>query len=200
MYKLPEKLGKLVNSLSKLPSIGPKSAQRLAFYIVKSSGDEALDIAESIREAVENIRHCDICANITDRDKCDICSSEKRDKRTICVVENPQDVISIESSENYNGMYHVLLGSLSPLDGIEPEDLRIKQLTERVGSEDVEEVILALDPNVEGEATAAYIREELKDMQVKVTQLAYGIPMGGNLEYADGVTLGKALEGRKELK
>ncbi|MEA3506751.1 MAG: recombination mediator RecR [Elusimicrobiota bacterium] len=199
MYNLPDSVEKLINSLSMLPGIGPKTAQRLAFYILKSPVEEASRLSESVISAREAVRPCVICGNFTDRERCNICRSPERDRSVVCVVENPQDILAVESSGEYNGLFHVLMGALSPLDGINPEDLRIDELVSRVKKEDIKEVIIATDPNVEGEATAAYIKEVLSEFPVKVTHLAYGIPMGGNLEYADGVTLGKALQGRREF-
>ncbi len=199
MYRLPDSVEKLVNALSRLPGIGPKTAQRLAFYIIKSPEDEAFELSRFIQDARESIHYCKTCGNFTDKEVCSICSSHVRDHTTICVVENPQDITAIESWGEYNGLYHVLMGSLSPLDGIGPEDLNISKLVERLKNSSAKEVILATDPNVEGEATAAYIKEILKDSPVKITMLAHGIPVGGNLEYADGVTLGKAMEGRREF-
>ena len=201
MYRFPEAVERLVNAFSRLPGIGPRTAERLSYYILKSPDEEAARLVESIKTAKEKIVHCSHCGNFTDRDVCNICSSQKRDHSIICVVENPQDIIAIESSEEYNGLYHVLMGALSPLDGVGPEDLRIRELMERVKGADINEVILATDPNVEGEATASYLKGLLKELNcaVKVTHLAYGIPMGGNLEYADGVTLGRAIEGRIEF-
>lgn len=199
MYRFPDSVEKLVNALSRLPGIGPKTAQRLAFYIIKTPEDEAFGLSDAIRQARESMRHCRECGNFTDTEVCSMCSSDKREHSTICVVENPQDIIAVESSGEYNGLYHVLMGSLSPLNGIGPEELTINKLIDRIKNGEIKEVILATDPNVEGEATAAYINEILEDSPVKVTRLAYGIPMGGNLEYADGVTLGKALEGRREF-
>jgi recombination protein RecR len=199
MFKLPDSVEKLANAFSRLPGIGPKSAQRLAFHIIKTPKEEVKDFAEAILEAKEKIRHCNICGNITDKETCSICTSDNRDRTIICVVENPQDIIAIESAGVHNGLYHVLMGALSPLDGIGPEDIKIQELINRVKDSEVKEIILATDPNVEGEATAAYIKDVLSEFPVKVTRLAHGIPMGGNLEYADGVTLGKALEGRREF-
>lgn len=199
MYRLPDSVEKLVNALSRLPGIGPKTAQRLAFYIIKSPKDEAFELSHAIQDAREAIHYCKTCGNFTDKEVCSICSSHVRDHTIICVVENPQDITAIESWGEYNGLYHVLMGSLSPLDGIGPEDLNISKLVERLKNSSAKEVILATDPNVEGEATAAYIKEILKDSHVKITMLAHGIPVGGNLEYADGVTLGKAMEGRREF-
>ncbi len=200
MYNYPSSVEKLVNNLSRLPGVGPKTAQRLAFYILKEPVRDAEELAEAINEARQNISPCQQCGNYTDRKICNICDNQDRSGTAICVVENPQDVVAMESTGEYRGLYHVIMGSLSPLDGVEPEDLRISQLLNRIAKNDeIKEVILATDPDVEGEATAEYIKEELKDYNVKVTHLALGIPMGGNLEYADGVTLGKALEGRREF-
>ncbi len=199
MHHLPESLNKLINALSRLPGIGGRTAQRLAFHIIKSPPEEAGELAGALTEAVETIRPCSICGNFTDRQVCRICESPRRDASTVCVVENPQDVLAIEQSGRYSGLYHVLMGALSPLDGIGPGDLKIKELTERVKKGGVKEIIIATDPNVEGEATAEYIKEVLENFKVKVTRLAYGIPIGGNLEYADGPTLGRALEGRRSF-
>lgn len=199
MYKLPDVVERLINSLSRLPGIGPRTAQRLSFHIIKSSKQDAVELSEAIINAKESMHPCKVCGNLTDKDSCYICASDRRDRSLICVVENPQDVIAVESSGEYEGLYHVLMGALSPLDGIGPEDLRVDELIERVKEDNIREVILATDPNVEGEATAGYIKDILKNSSAKITRIAYGIPMGGNLEYADGVTLGKAIEGRREF-
>jgi len=199
MYRYPEAVEKLINALSKLPGVGRRTAQRLAYHLLKSPKEEAHQLSEVVKSARDSVGPCRTCGNFTDKETCNICSSHKRDRSVICVVENPQDIIAIESSGQYNGLYHVLMGSLSPLDGVEPEDLRIDELVGRLKKEEIKEIIIATDPNVEGEATAAYLKDILKDFPVKITHLAYGIPMGGNLEYADGVTLGKALEGRREF-
>ncbi len=199
MYNLPESIENLINSLSMLPGIGPKTAQRLAFYILKSPVEEANLLAESVLDARDSVHPCIICGNFTDKEKCNICRSHNRDRSVICVVENPQDILAIESSGEYNGLFHVLMGALSPLDGINPKDLRIEELVDRVEKGNIKEIIIATDPNVEGEATATYIKKVLNSFPVKLSHLAYGIPMGGNLEYADGVTLGKALQGRREF-
>ncbi|MFW6134610.1 MAG: recombination mediator RecR [Elusimicrobiota bacterium] len=199
MYRLPEVFERLINALSRLPGIGQKTAQRLAFHIMKSPKDEIHELSDALKQAKDSLKYCKECGNLTDREICSICTSDRRDSSIICVVENPQDIISIESSEEYKGLYHVLMGSLSPLDGIGPEDLRMDELVERVKKSQVKEVIIATDPNVEGEATASYIKEILEEYPVKVSQLAFGIPMGGNLEYADGITLGKAIQGRREF-
>jgi len=199
MSRLPESLNKLINALSRLPGIGSRTAQRLAFHIIKSPPEEACELAESLTEAVEKVVPCSICGNFTDKQVCLICESARRDASTVCVVENPQDVLAIEQSGRYSGLYHVLMGALSPLDGIGPGDLKINELAERVQKGGINEVIIATDPNVEGEATAEYIKEILQDCNIKITRLAYGIPIGGNLEYADGPTLGRALEGRRSF-
>ncbi len=199
MFRYPEPLENLINALSRLPGIGIKTAERLSYYIVRTSKKEAEGLCGAIKEAIEKIRHCSICSNITDEKICNICSSAKRDRTTICVVENPADIIALESSDEYKGLYHVLMGSLSPLNGIEPENLRINELVERVEKFQIKEIILALDPDVEGEATAFYIKSIFNNYPVKITQLAYGIPMGGNLEFTDSITLGRAIEGRRDF-
>ncbi len=189
-------LTKLTEHFERLPGVGKKSAQRLAFHVLKMSDDEAQDFASSILEAKEKIGYCEICKNITDRPVCAVCSDETRDRSTICVVENSQDVIAIERTKEYNGLYHVLGGLISPMDGVGPDSLFIKELLARLEDGSVKEVIMATNPTVEGEATAMYISRLLKPLGIKVTRLAYGIPVGGNLEYADEVTLYRAIEGR----
>ena len=189
-------LTKLTEHFERLPGVGKKSAQRLAFHVLKMSDDEAQDFANSILEAKEKIGYCEICKNITDRPVCAVCSDETRDRTTICVVENSQDVIAIERTKEYNGLYHVLGGLISPMDGVGPDSLFIKELLARLEDGSVKEVIMATNPTVEGEATAMYISRLLKPLGIKVTRLAYGIPVGGNLEYADEVTLYRAIEGR----
>jgi recombination protein RecR len=192
-------LRKLINELEKMPGIGPKTAQRLAFYILKAEKNEILNLARTIEEVKNKIKYCSICFNITELDPCFICSSPKRDKSSICVVEEPLDIITIEKTGIFKGVYHVLLGSLSPLDGIGPEDLKIKELLLRLEKNNVKEVIIATNPNAEGEATSIYLSNLIKPLGIKVTRLAQGIPMGTSLEYADEVTLSKAIEGRKEI-
>ncbi len=189
-------LTKLTEHFERLPGVGKKSAQRLAFHVLKMSDDEARDFANSILDAKEKIGYCEICKNITDRPVCAVCSDETRDRTTICVVENSQDVIAIERTKEYNGLYHVLGGLISPMDGVGPDLLFIKELLARLEDGSVKEVIMATNPTVEGEATAMYISRLLKPLGIKVTRLAYGIPVGGNLEYADEVTLYRAIEGR----
>jgi recombination protein RecR len=190
---------RLITELSKLPSIGPKSAQRIAFHIIRGRPDDARALADALREVKEHIRPCRRCFNLTEAEECDICRDVRRDPSVICVVEDPYDIGPIERTGEYRGLYHVLGGALSPLDGIEPEDLRITELVERVGKEGTKEVVVATNPNTTGEATALFIAEELQDMPVRVTALASGLPVGGDLEYADEVTLGRAFTGRREI-
>ena len=189
-------LTKLTECFARLPGIGRKSAQRLAFHILRMPEEEAKAFANAILEAREKIGYCEICKNITDTPRCAVCSDETRDKSTVCVVEDPRDVIAIERTKEYHGLYHVLGGLISPMDGIGPENLFIKELLARLGDGSVKEVIMATNPTVEGEATAMYLSRLLKPMGVRVSRLAYGIPVGGNLEYADEVTLYRAIEGR----
>lgn len=189
-------LTKLTECFARLPGIGRKSAQRLAFHILRMPEEEAKAFANAILEAREKIGYCEICKNITDTPRCAICSDETRDKSTVCVVEDPRDVIAIERTKEYHGLYHVLGGLISPMDGVGPENLFIKELLARLGDGTVKEVIMATNPTVEGEATAMYLSRLIKPMGIKVSRLAYGIPVGGNLEYADEVTLYRAIEGR----
>ncbi len=189
-------LTKLTECFARLPGIGRKSAQRLAFHILRMPEEEAKAFANAILEAREKIGYCEICKNITDTPRCAICSDETRDKSTVCVVEDSRDVIAIERTKEYHGLYHVLGGLISPMDGIGPENLFIKELLARLGDGTVKEVIMATNPTVEGEATAMYLSRLIKPMGIKVSRLAYGIPVGGNLEYADEVTLYRAIEGR----
>ena len=190
---------RLITELSKLPSIGPKSAQRIAFHVVRSRPDDARSLAEALREVKERIRPCKRCFNLTEAEECDICTDTRRDPSVICAVEDPYDIGPIERTGEYRGLYHVLGGALSPLDGIEPEDLRIAELVERVGKEGTKEIVVATNPNTTGEATALFIAQELEDTPVSVTALASGLPVGGDLEYADEVTLGRAFAGRREI-
>jgi recombination protein RecR len=194
-----QSLQKLVEALHRLPGIGPKTAERLAYYILKTNKEEVVDLAEAIKLAKESIRYCSICNNVTDTDPCAICQNVERDHTQICVVEEPFDVIALEKTRGHKGVYHVLLGALSPLEGIGPEDLKIKDLLTRIEKDNVQEVIIATNPNVEGEATALYLSRLIKPLGVKVMRIAYGLPIGSSLEYADEMTLSKALEGRKEL-
>jgi len=190
---------RLITELSKLPSIGPKSAQRIAFHIVRGRKEDAIGLAEALREVKERIKPCRRCFNLTESEECDICRDPRRDSSVICAVEDPYDIGPIERTGEYRGLYHVLGGALSPLDGIEPEDLRIAELVERVRNEGTKEIVVATNPNTTGEATALFIAQELEDMPVRVTVLASGLPVGGDLEYADEVTLGRAFAGRREL-
>ncbi|WP_206460455.1 recombination mediator RecR [Anaerovorax sp. IOR16] len=192
-------LAKLISELSKLPGIGGKSAQRLAFHILSMEDKEANTFAEAIIDAKKNMRYCSICGNLTDVDPCSYCADTARDPKIICVVESPKDVMAMERIREFHGLYHVLHGAISPLDGIGPEDINLKSLIVRLQNNDVEEVILATNPNIEGEATAMYISRLIKPSGIKVSRIAHGIPVGGDLEYADEVTLSKAMEGRREL-
>ena len=195
---LPEPLIRLIEQLQRLPGIGPKGAQRLAFHILKNTRDDAEWLVEAVREVKERVTYCSVCNNITAVDPCAFCSSTERDPHVICVVEEPQNVASVEKTREFKGLYHVLMGALSPLQGIGPDDLKIKGLLARV-TNGVAEVILATNPNVEGEATAIYLARLLKPLGVKVTRIAMGVPVGSDLEYADEVTMHKAMEGRREV-
>ena len=190
---------KLIESFERLPSIGHKTAVRLAFYMLNTSNEETDEFVKSIIDAKKNLKLCSKCFNISDSDPCEICSNPKRDASQICVVEDFKDVVSIERIHEYKGLYHVLHGTISPMDGIGPEDIKIKELIARLMDGSVKEVILATNPKVEGEATAMYISKLVKPMGVKTTRLAHGLPVGGDLEYTDEFTLGKAFEGRTEL-
>ena len=192
-------LAQLIEQLRALPGIGAKTATRLAYHILDMDMERAHRLAAAITGAKEKIGFCSVCFNLTDSDPCAICMAEKRDHTTICVVEQPQDVAAMERMNDYDGVYHVLHGALSPLEGVGPNDLRIKELVTRVGTTDVQEVIMATNPNVEGEATAMYIAKLLKPMGVRVTRIAHGLPVGGDLEYADEVTLSRAMENRREI-
>lgn len=199
MSKFAEPMARLIDELKKLPGVGSKSAQRLAFHILRSSEEDAEALASSIRELKAKLHLCTICNNITDVDPCVYCSSPTRNQRLVCVVEEPTNIASIEKTRSYNGVYHVLHGSLSPLHGVGPEHLRLANLSRRVDQGEVDELIIATNPTVEGEATAVYISNMVKRSGVKVTRIATGIPAGSDIEYADEVTMAKALEGRREL-
>jgi recombination protein RecR len=194
-----EPLVRLTGELQKLPGIGAKSAQRLAFHLLKQSREEADQLCDAIRDVKERIVHCSVCSNITDCDPCFYCTDPGRDRRLLCVVEDPHNVDAIEKTGDFRGAYHVLMGALSPLKGIGPDDLRIAGLLERVGGGEVAEVILATNPNVEGEATAIYLARLLKPLGVRVSRIAMGVPVGSDLEYADEITMLKAMEGRREM-
>ncbi|HDX9591090.1 TPA: recombination protein RecR [Bacillus pseudomycoides] len=195
----PEPISKLIDSFMKLPGIGPKTAVRLAFFVLDMKEDDVLDFAKSLVNAKRNLMYCSICGHITDRDPCYICDDSHRDQSVVCVVQEPKDVIAMEKMKEYQGVYHVLNGAISPMEGVGPEDINIPRLLKRLHDETVQEVILATNPNIEGEATAMYISRLLKPTGIKVTRIAHGLPVGGDLEYADEVTLSKALEGRREL-
>ena len=199
MNKYSRSLNQLISSLHRLPGIGPKMAQRLAFHILKTPREESERLVRSILEVKERITNCSICGNFTEKDPCPICEMDQRDRSLICVVEDPPDIVNVEKTGKFNGVYHVLMGTLSPIDGIGPDQLRIRELVERVQKDKVKEVIIATNPNAEGEATSTYLNQILKPLGVRVTRIAYGIPMGGVIEYTDELTLGKALEGRIEL-
>lgn len=197
LYAAP--VAKLIEEFEKLPGIGHKTAQRLAFHVLNLPQEKADNLANAIREAKAKIRYCSICSNLTDTDPCGICRSTSRDASVICVVEDPRDVVAMEKIREFKGLYHVLHGAISPMEGIGPEDIKIKELLARLKDGSVKEVILATNPNIEGEATAMYISKLLKPLGIKATRIAHGIPVGGDLEYADEVTLAKALEGRREI-
>ena len=196
---LPESLTRLVEQLQRLPGIGAKSAQRLAYHLLKSPREDVERLAEAMREVKDRVTYCSVCSNITDTDPCYYCTSSTRDNRLICVVEEPENVSAVEKTQGFKGLYHVLMGALSPLQGVGPDDIKIKGLLSRVAGGTVEEVILATNPTVEGEATALYLARLLKPLGVRVTRIAMGIPVGSDLEYADEVTMTRAMEGRREF-
>lgn len=194
-----EPISRLIDELTRLPGVGPKTAQRLAFHLLLLPREEIQSLAEAMFNAKDKIRQCSVCYNLTDRDPCSICSAANRDPSVICVMEEPRDVVALERTREFKGLYHVLHGAISPMEGVGPDDLRIRELLRRLGDGRVREVILATNPNIEGEATAMYLARLLKPMGLKVTRIARGLPVGGDLEYADEVTLSKALEGRREV-
>lgn len=196
-YAVP--VAKLVEEFQKLPGIGHKSAQRLAFHVINMPMEKVQGLANSILDAKQKTRYCSVCSNLTDVDPCPLCSGTSRDKSSICVVQDARDVVAMERTREFKGLYHVLHGAISPMMGIGPEDIKIKELIRRLGDGQVKEVILATNPNVEGEATAMYLSKLIKPLGIKTTRIAHGIPVGGDLEYADEVTLAKALEGRREI-
>jgi recombination protein RecR len=198
MFKSAASVERLANRLARLPGIGRKSAARLAFHILKLSKEEALELADTIREVKEKVGFCSICNNISESDPCQICSDNRRRRNVICVVEETSDAAAIDKVEDYNGLFHVLGGRLSPLDGIGPDDLKIRELLDRIG-DDVTEIIIATNPNVEGEATAVYLSKLLKPLGVRVTRIARGLPVGSDLEYADSITLARAIDGRQDF-
>ena len=196
----PAPVARLIEEFHKLPGVGPKSAQRLTYHLLRMPAAEARALAEAILDVKERITFCTVCQNVTDSNPCRICASDRRDRSIICVVEEPLDILALERSGSYQGLYHVLHGAISPMDGIGPEELKIGELLSRLRSGDVAEVILATNPNLEGEATAMYLTRLLRPLGAKVTRLARGLPVGGDLEYADDVTLTRAMEGRQEVE
>jgi recombination protein RecR len=199
IYTTAAPVARLIEELHKLPGIGPKSAQRLTYHLLRAPAEDARALAQAILEVKEKITLCSVCQNVTDADPCSICDDPTRDSTSLCVVEEPLDILALERTRSFKGRYHVLHGVLSPMDGIGPDDLKIQELLDRLRSGDVTEIILATNPNLEGEATAMYISRLLKPLDIRITRLARGLPMGGDLEYADDVTLTRALEGRQEV-
>lgn len=195
----PEPISKLIDSFMKLPGIGPKTASRLAFFVLTMEEDTVLTFAKSLVDAKRDLTYCSVCGHITDVDPCHICQDQQRDRTIVCVVQDPKDVIAMEKMRDYNGLYHVLHGAISPMDGIGPEDINVPTLIKRLQNAEIEELILATNPTIEGEATAMYISRLVKPSGIKITRIAHGLPVGGDLEYADEVTLSKAIEGRREL-
>ncbi|MBM7650503.1 recombination protein RecR [Bacillus ectoiniformans] len=195
----PEPITKLIDSFMKLPGIGPKTAARLAFFVLDMKEDDVLNFAKSLVNAKRDLGFCSVCGHITDKDPCSICEDQRRDRSVVCVVQEPRDVIAMEKMKEYSGLYHVLHGAISPMEGVGPEDINVPDLIKRLQDETINEVILATNPNIEGEATAMYISRLLKPSGIRVTRIAHGLPVGGDLEYADEVTLSKALEGRREV-
>ena len=199
MAYYPEPVARLIDALQKLPGVGPKSAQRMTFFLLKRPADEVGELSAALTALKTRIVHCSRCFNVTEEDPCRICGDPARDARSLCVVEEPNDLLAVERTGEFKGRYHVLMGALSPLDGVGPEDIRVRELLHRLDGEVVDEVILATNPSVEGEATAIYLAKLLKPLGLRITRIARGLPVGGDLEYADEVTLSKALEGRKEM-
>ena len=199
MVATPDAVSRLVDEFSRLPGVGPKTASRLTYYLLRAPVEQARSLGEAVLQLRERIQFCSRCYNITETDLCPVCSDARRENHSICVVEEPLDVLAIERTGEYRGLYHVLHGAISPVEGIGPEDLRIRELVERAQKEPITEVILATNPSLEGEATAMYIRRQLYSLNVRITRLARGLPMGGDLEYADAITLARALEGRQEM-
>jgi recombination protein RecR len=199
MQPTVEPVARLIEQFARLPGIGPKSAQRLTFYLLRNPAQVSEELAEAIRQMKHAVMFCSECQNITDSDPCPVCRSETRDRRVICVVEEPLDILALERTRGYRGLYHVLHGALSPVEGIGPDELKIKELLSRLQRDEVTEVILATNPNVEGETTSIYLTRLLRPLGIRITQIARGLPVGGDLEYADEVTLARALEGRREM-
>ncbi|RMG96893.1 MAG: recombination protein RecR [Chloroflexi bacterium] len=197
---MPRPVQRLIDEFARLPGIGPKSAARLTFYLLRAADDQAFDLSDALRELKERTRFCSVCFNITEEDPCLVCEDLGRDRTLLCVVEEPLDVVAIERSRAYHGLYHVLHGAISPVEGVGPEDLRIAELVERVQKGNFKEIILATNPTLEGESTALYLQRRLAGLNIRLTRLARGLPVGGDLEYTDEITLGRALEGRQEFK
>lgn len=195
----PEPISRLIDAFSRLPGVGPKTAGRLAFHVLRMKEDDVLDFAKALVNVKRNLHYCSVCCNITDIDPCRICQDKSRDPSVICVVQEPKDLVAMERTKEFQGYYHVLHGAISPMEGIGPDQIHIAELLKRLGDEQVQELILATNPNIEGEATAMYLSRLVKGFGLKVTRIAHGLPVGGDLEYADEVTLTKALEGRREL-
>ncbi len=196
-YSAP--ITKLIEALSKLPGVGSKTAQRLTFHLLNMPEKEVEDLAKAIIYAKRSVKYCAVCCNITDSEKCEICANPNRDHSIICVIEDPKDVAAVERTREFKGLYHVLHGAISPMDGVGPDDIKIRELLARLQDEEIKEIIIATNPNIEGEATAMYISRLIKPLGIKVTRIAHGVPVGGDIEYADEVTLMKALEGRREI-
>lgn len=194
-----EPVARLIEQLGKMPGIGPKTAQRLAFYLLNNDPKESKELASAIIDAREKIKYCTVCSNLTDIDPCIICRDESRNRAVICVVEEPRDVVAIEKTREYRGLYHILQGTISPMDGIGPDELKIKELLSRLQDAGIGEIIVATNPDIEGEATAMYLARLIKPLGIRVSRLAHGLPVGGDIEYADEVTLSKAFEGRREI-
>jgi recombination protein RecR len=195
----PVSVQELIDELGRLPGVGPKSAQRIAFHLLKLPSQDALRLSRAITEAKERVAFCERCFNIAEGPVCDLCNDDRRDPTVVCVVEEPRDIVAVEKTQEFNGRYHVLQGAISPIEGVGPDQLRVRELLTRLDAEGIQEVILCTNPNLEGEATAMYLSRLLKDLDVKVTRIASGLPVGGDLEYADELTLGRALEGRREV-
>jgi recombination protein RecR len=195
----PEPIAKLIDAFSRLPGVGPKTAGRLAFHVLRMKEEEVIDFAKALVNVKRNLHYCSVCCNITDVDPCRICQDKSRDSSIICVVQEPKDLVALERTKEFEGYYHVLHGAISPMEGIGPDQIHIAELLKRLGDETVQELILATNPNIEGEATAMYLSRLIKPFGLRVTRIAHGLPVGGDLEYADEVTLTKAMEGRREL-
>ncbi|WP_438348239.1 recombination mediator RecR [Paenibacillus sp. FA6] len=195
----PEPIARLIESFTRLPGIGPKTASRLAFHVITMKEDDVIDFAKALVSVKRNLHYCSICCNITDTDPCRICQDKTRDPSVICVVQDHKDVVAMERTKEFNGYYHILQGAISPMEGIGPDDIRLKELLNRLSDERVTELILATNANIEGEATSMYVSRLIRPFGIKVTRIAHGLPVGGDLEYADEVTLSKALEGRREI-